>query len=383
MQTASLVDIPHVHIGTCEGDVRTRTYICFPQLFRAEGSTTLLGSDREQLYNDCILPAIRQTMSNAVRLTTDRTHIGIRLPATWSLIKYASKQVRHRLQGRAITMDPTQHRAFLQHISQSLDQIDLFNDWFFVHVIETPSVSHSPTSDAEANSAWDGVKKLVSVRQTDRKDWKVLVGLHLRSDGNVTLIKSSCREALLASILPNVPQPMLEREPRRKHSIAPSYLYDGASTFQASTRHLEENQDVEHIYVQSQYSSPRNWALLSPPDLFRIVIETTQGCLRERLSEIRERILRRPQAREAWTSITILTSYAQGKNVGKIDISGLVEVIEGAVWWYVTQHKTVNRGTQRTFSFQGFNMDSDLGCMASSPEFENCSSAGSSSSVLA
>lgn len=342
MQTASLLDIPHVHLGTCEGSVPTNTYICFPQLFRKGGTSTLLASDREQLYDKCILPALQTVVPNSIEMTKNRTRVGQRLPGTWGLIKHASDLARLKLADYAVSMQPGEHREFLGCLRNSLAQDMLFNDWFLVHVIETPCDPHSPTSDVEVNSAWEQVMKLIHVRQRERNDWKVFVGLRVHSEGNVALVKSSRRQDVLARILPDVSPEDLRHELDRKHSIIPCYNYDGASTFQVSTRHLEGNQHVEHVYVHSRYSSPPEWPLFSPADLFPSRIEKTQEGLVAQLSKIREQIAPTPAAREVWTSITILTSYAEGTKAGKLDMNGLVEVIDGQVWWYARSQKLPN-----------------------------------------
>ena len=230
-------------------------------------------------------------------------------------------------------MEPTDHERFLRHLSQSLDQNALFSGWFFVHVVGTSPDTHAPLADDEVNSAWAQLENLVSVRQTDMKDWKVLVQLRLRNHGNVTLIKSSSRLALLTSILPRVPPPVLDNELRRPHSIVTSYNYNGASTFQASTGHLEDNQGIEHVYVQSHLRSPPGWKLFSPSDLFDKQMIRMMKLMQQRMTKIHESIRPNAEAREIWTSVTILTSYVGGKNAGRLNLHDLVEVIGGRTWW--------------------------------------------------
>ncbi|KAI0091823.1 hypothetical protein BDY19DRAFT_904419 [Irpex rosettiformis] len=329
-QTVSAADIPNIYIGTCEGDIRTSTYLCFPQLYREDGSTTLLAADREQLYNNCILPALLEVGSATLRTTSNADRLGDSLATSWSMIRKASKATMKASKEYRVWIDPDDLPTFLELLEESLDKYGLFKGWYFLHLVGRPPVLHSPEIPAEASEAWRAVEQLMTIRLRDKRDWKVLVGLRARSVGNAVFIRESSRVPLLSAILPQVPSQLLEHELERKNSTVPCYNYNNASTVQVSTAHLQGKQGVEHVYIQSQYHSPLNSELLTPADLYPSRSKETLRQLRKRLALLKQRI---DQPNEVTTSVTIMTSYAVGRRIGTFALGPFAEVVEGGSWW--------------------------------------------------
>lgn len=266
------------------------------------------------------------------------SRVDARLPKYWDMLRKINPDTRERLRSRSITMDREEHEAFWSKCRAELDRRAIFAGWFLVHVVTPPEIFHRPGSTRQVDEAWESVTRLVTVDEGEQANWKVLIGLRIRSLGNTSLIRTTARMDFLQKVTPNIAPHHLERRLERTGAVIPCYNYANASALQVSTKGLPGNDGVEYILVTPKYHRPLPFQPLEPKQLYPNEIQRTFKSVKERMRYAMEQVNKQGNRNGIYTSVSILTSFDTGKTTGKINLTNQYEVVDGNVWWYVHVH---------------------------------------------
>ena len=256
-------------------------------------------------------------------------------------MKMAAKATVQELMAYEVPMSREEHAVFLLELTKLLDEHDVFNNWFFVHIVGSPCPPHSPFRPWEAIDAWSCVEKLVTVEEGERKNWRAMIGFELSSDNDIVLIRESSRIDLLTTILPKASAQSVQHRLEHSNAIIPCYNYNNASLLQVSTAGLQRNDGVEYIHVQPRYVRPLSvdTTPFQPSDLYPTRMPKTLRRMARLIALIKKELTNPEEQNVIWTHIEMMTTYDAGKTTGRMTLNQCVDVIDSQSWWYVTNLK--------------------------------------------
>jgi hypothetical protein len=206
----NLCHIPQMSFGRALDDSIT-TLIAFPELYRRDGSNSVGFPERKLLWERCIRPALMETHPQAVAA----------LPRTLNRLKTDSGNRQTLLQNTCIPLDP--HRQqFLNRFTELMATQNVFNGWFFIHIVTHDQAIHNPMDEDEREIAWTSLTEMLHVGENLNK-WFIQAWVRIKAQNHVPRLKPEGRQALLQNLLPNLDEDCIRRLLNEHTSTSLSY----------------------------------------------------------------------------------------------------------------------------------------------------------------